>query len=85
MEFSSVNSYGRHPSLQPSYVFSASELPSSGSSGSIVRIMRPAPGPRWARGGGSFMRSACSGAVRARARRAAGHCTSCGPHTVKHK
>ena len=56
MEFSSVNSYGRHPSLQPSYVFSASELPSSGSSGSIVRIMRPAPGPRWARGG-SFMRA----------------------------
>jgi hypothetical protein len=51
VEFSSVNSYGRHPSLQPSYVFSASELPSSGSSGSIVRIMRPAPGPRWARGG----------------------------------
>ena len=46
MEFSSVNSYGRHPSLQPSYVFSASELPSSGSSGSIVRIMRPAPGRR---------------------------------------
>jgi hypothetical protein len=38
VEFSSVNSYGRHPSLQPSYVFSASELPSSGSSGSIVRI-----------------------------------------------
>jgi hypothetical protein len=72
VEFSSVNSYGRHPSLQPSYVFSASELPSSGSSGSIVRIMRPAPGPRWARGG-SFMRAA------------RGRPLHCGPHTVKHK